>query len=169
MRQMGGIKRERTLLSLYRRYSHAGGGVSSLMERLDIKIINGLIYTDIALWSVKHNNYNNVSVLIDTGAGTTMFSDAVIKRLGCITDDTTTNVRVAGGSLSDVLEITIPRIKLNSIVLTNVYAHSHVCLDEFYFDGILGMNILTRFNVGIDFDDGAISLFDRKGANTRIR
>ena len=53
-----------------------------MSEKLAINIINGLIYTDIELYSLKDSKYYTMSVLFDTGASVTTISDFVLKGLG---------------------------------------------------------------------------------------
>jgi clan AA aspartic protease (TIGR02281 family) len=127
------------------------------MVQVEIKIRNELIYANVPIWSINDNDYREAFVLIDTGATVTAFSEIALKKLGCYKEDKKKSVRTASGFV-DVHETCIPRIQLGPIELTDVMVHAHAYLDDFHFDGIIGMNILSRFNFGVNFDKKTITL-----------
>ena len=134
------------------------------MERLKIHIIKGVMYSYISFWSVAENRYNRMRVLIDTGAAVTTFSEPAIKKLGYSLGKEHNNIRTAGGIISSH-ESTIPKVKIGAIEFANVEAHSNKDIGDYEIDCILGMNILSRFKITIDFDYNLITLDERKIVN----
>ncbi|MCL2053709.1 MAG: retroviral-like aspartic protease family protein [Oscillospiraceae bacterium] len=130
------------------------------MEFLEIKMVRELLYAPIMFWCVADNDYLSMLVLIDTGAAITTFSDSALKRLGYVTDDKSISIRTGGGTTT-ANEVIIPKIQIGSVELTNICAHSNRFLDEFKINGILGMNILSKFNFSVNFDESIISLKKR--------
>ncbi|MCL2054367.1 MAG: retroviral-like aspartic protease family protein [Oscillospiraceae bacterium] len=130
------------------------------MEKINIKIIKGLMYADVPFWSIVDNRYRKVFMLIDTGANTTSFAERVLKELGCFSNAKKSKARTAGGYV-DIHEIQVPKVKIGSVELTNVDVHSHKNLDSFPFDGIIGMNVLSLFNFSVNFDDNIITFDGR--------
>ena len=131
------------------------------MEKLDIIIIKDLVYSEVKFWSIIDNDFFAMRVLIDTGARITTFSDSALIKLGYATDGKPVTVRTGGGT-TIANEITIPKIQIGSTELTNISAHSNKFLDEFKINGILGMNVLSKFNFNVDFDNSLIELKTRK-------
>ncbi|MCL1822779.1 MAG: retroviral-like aspartic protease family protein [Oscillospiraceae bacterium] len=131
------------------------------MMYIEIKTRNDLIYANVPVWSIIDNDYKEALVLIDTGATVTAFSDAALKSLGCYNEEKKASVRTASGFV-DVYEVNIPKVQLGSFELINITVHAHTYLDDFHFDGIIGMNILNQFNFGVNFDTQIMTLEKRK-------
>ncbi|MCL2053963.1 MAG: retroviral-like aspartic protease family protein [Oscillospiraceae bacterium] len=127
------------------------------MEKLGITTINDLIYTDILFWNVSQSKYQNIIVMVDTGAKTTTFSDSTLSRLGYLTNSKPITVRTGGGDLT-ASEVKIPKLKVGNIELNDIIAHSNGFLDNYKIDGILGMNVLRLFNFSVDFDENVVTL-----------
>jgi len=130
------------------------------MEKITIKTRNNLMYADIPIWSMAENRYLNAFMLIDTGANVTSFAQTALKRLGCYNENKKTRVTTASGVV-DVYEVKFPKIRLGNTELVDVDVHSHIHLDNLLFDGIIGMNILRKFNFSVDFDKALLTLENR--------
>jgi predicted aspartyl protease len=129
--------------------------------QIEIIVRNDLIYADIPVWSSIENKYLKARMLIDTGASVTAFSDTVLKRLVNYEDGKKTTVRTASG-IVDVYELRLLKIRLGTIELENIKVHAHIHLDDFHFDGIIGMNVLSMFNFIINLDGNILSLEKRE-------
>ena len=130
------------------------------MIKIEIIVRDSLIYADVPVWSETQKEFLNARMLIDTGACITAFADSALKRLVCYSEDRKTPVRTAGG-IVDVCAVKLPKIKLGNTVLNNVDVHAHEYLNNFHFDGVIGMNILSLYNVCIDFDEKLLTLKNR--------
>ncbi|MCL2053395.1 MAG: retroviral-like aspartic protease family protein [Oscillospiraceae bacterium] len=98
--------------------------------------------------------------MIDTGANVTSFAERALKKLGYCYGEKSI-ARTAGGFV-DVHEAKISKMMIGSVELTNVDVHSHKNLDSFHFDGIIGMNVLGKFNFSVNFDNNIIA-FEKRG------
>jgi len=131
-----------------------------MTDKIEIEIRNGLMYANVPFWSMVEEKYLDALVLIDTGASVTSFPDTTLKRLGCRFDGKKSSVNTANGFV-DVREVTVPKVLFGSIELTDVMVHAHTYLENFLFDGIIGMNVLSLFNFSVNFDDKSITLEKR--------
>jgi predicted aspartyl protease len=130
------------------------------MNQIEIRTRNNLVYADIPVWSATENKYLKAVMLIDTGANTTAFADSALKKLGCYNEDRKTTVRTASGYV-EVHIISLSKIQLGDTELCDVETHAHSYLDDFHFDGILGMNVLRQFNLEINFDNSLLTINKR--------
>jgi len=120
--------------------------------KLEFVLRNGLMYAYVPFWSLVEKDYLKAFVLIDTGASVTAFGNSALKRLGFRLDGKKSSVNTASGAV-EVREVTVPKILLGSIELNNITVHAHTYLDNFLFDGIIGMNVMGLFNFSVDFGD----------------
>jgi clan AA aspartic protease (TIGR02281 family) len=130
------------------------------MIQINIRVRNGLILADIPVWSVVKSEYLKAIMLIDTGASVTAFADYALKRLGCYNEEKKSSVRTAGGFVN-VHVVKLPKVQLGNVEIEDVDVHAHTNLDDFHFDGIIGMNILEKFNFSINFDKKLLTLEER--------
>jgi predicted aspartyl protease len=130
------------------------------MEVIDILTVNGLMYANIPVWSVKENAFRRPLMLIDTGATITSFGAKELKHLGCYNENKKLKVRTASHAV-EVYEVNLPKIQIASFELNDVKAHAHSTFDDFYFDGIIGMNVLGSFNFSVNLDTKTITLQKR--------
>ena len=131
------------------------------MEKLKISRVGGLMFLDIEIWSAKQNKYRNMAILLDTGASVTTISNFILDALGCADAGQTVAVTTAGGTVK-VNTKTIPRIKVGSTIIDDIEVYAHDFPDGCFSDGVLGMNVLGRFNFSVNLDNGLIELEKRK-------
>ncbi|MCL2054043.1 MAG: retroviral-like aspartic protease family protein [Oscillospiraceae bacterium] len=137
------------------------------MEQIEVKLKNDIMYAEIPFWSVIDGGYLDMVVMIDTGATTTAFASNALKRIGCYSEAKKGKARTAGGFV-DTYEVQIPKIKIGNMELAEVGVSSHEQLNDFPFDGILGMNVLMQFNFNVDFDENMITLKRRLGKRSSL-
>ena len=56
----------------------------------------------------------------------------------------------------------ISSILINSLELKDVDVYAHNFPDECFSDGVLGMNVLDKFNFNINLDNNIIDLYIRR-------
>ena len=134
------------------------------MEKLDIRLIKGILFAHIDFWSIRDNDYFTMLFLIDTGAEATTFSHYALEMLGYSIDVNKPVTVRTGGGITTAYEVAIPKIKIGDIELTDITANSNKYLDDFEMDGIIGMNVLMQFNFCVNFDEN-IMLLERRGIN----
>ena len=131
------------------------------MVQVKLSRISGLLFLDIGLWSVKEKKFRNMAILLDTGASVSTISKHILASLGYRESNEKTLVTTAGGPIN-VSSITIEKIKVGIVELSDVDVYSHIFPDECFSDGVLGMNILNLFNFKVDLDHEIIELESRE-------
>lgn len=112
----------------------------------------------------KQNNYSaNINMVVDTGATKSAISNYVATKLGY--DPSQANrfeiVDTAGGEIE---EIPVYRIDILRIATEQYDCIDLLCikyLDDQFIDGVLGMDILTGYDIYISFTDQKIHLRKR--------
>jgi clan AA aspartic protease (TIGR02281 family) len=130
------------------------------MEKLKISRISGLMFVDIDLWSIKENKYRTMSILVDTGASVTTISDYILTSIGYTAASKPVTVTTASGT-ARVHSKTITKVRIGSVEIENVDVYAHNFPDECFSDGVIGMNVLEKFNFSVNLDDGVIELKQR--------
>jgi clan AA aspartic protease (TIGR02281 family) len=118
---------------------------------------NGQYYTDVRLSDI------DAQLLIDTGASTTAISQEVFDQIRTTNTSYlgTFNVQTAGGAVSSpiyrIAELLIGEERLNNVSVMVLPTEN---LQN--FDGLLGMNVIKRFNVSYDQSAGTMRMYKRK-------
>jgi clan AA aspartic protease (TIGR02281 family) len=115
---------------------------------------NGQYYTDVKINSV------NARLLIDTGASTTAVTDSVFAK---VDPRKTTylgnfNVQTAGGSISSAL-YKVSEIQVGSEIFNNISVMVLPTENMRDFDGLLGVNVIRRFNLTYDPSVGTMRMY----------
>jgi predicted aspartyl protease len=131
-----------------------------LTERLDIAVKSGAMFIDVEFWNNINHNYSLATLLLDTGAMVTTISESALKKLGCSISDETVQIRTAIG-YGNVLKATASKLKIASFGFTDMSVHAHKFPDSCDFDGVLGMDVLGRFNFGFNLDENIMRLRPR--------
>jgi clan AA aspartic protease (TIGR02281 family) len=131
------------------------------MAILKISRVGGLMFVDIGLWSVIENKYRNMAILLDTGASVTTISDFILAGIGSAETGKEIMVTTAGGSIK-VCTKTIPKVMIGSEEINDVEVYAHNFPEACFSDGVLGMNVLEKFNFCINLDEYVIELEKRK-------
>ncbi len=123
-------------------------------------LISGNVYIDIKLWSLSKNKYLRMDMLFDTGASVTTISKGIIKDLGYdLTDCEKTKITTASG-IAYVDVVTLKSVKINDIVLENVKVYAHTFPEESFSLGVIGLNIINRFDVEMQFSKKLINFIE---------
>ncbi len=97
-------------------------------------------------------------LMIDTGATLTILDADIANRFGLVGQYETQelNLNTAGGAI-DGTALTLSSLSLGSRNLENVKV-GVIPMSQFQFDGLLGMNVLSRFEFSIDQQNGILNL-----------
>ena len=125
---------------------------------LKMDLFAGLVMTDIKIWNKRKNQYSNLSIVIDTGASVTTISKDILFRAGY--DVSGGNIRriTTASGIEYVKEVHIEKMMLSNYELDDVLVYAHTFPQESFSSGVLGLNILTKFNVNMLFDEQLIKL-----------
>jgi len=100
----------------------------------------------------------NMSITVDTGASVTTISTDILFHAGYdITSGTTKRITTASG-IEYVKEILVEKIKLDTFEMNDVLVYAHTFPQESFSSGVLGLNVLSRFDVNMLFGTGLIEL-----------
>ena len=128
---------------------------------LQMDLLSGLVMADIDLWNKKRNAFSKVSITVDTGASVTTISTDILFRAGYdITSGTTKRITTASG-IEYIKEIVVERIRLDTFEMNDVLVYAHTFPQESFSTGVLGLNVLSKFDVNMLFSKGLIELTSR--------
>jgi predicted aspartyl protease len=134
-----------------------------LIEKLRINIKNDAMFANIKFWNEIDGDYYSATLLLDTGAMITTVNESALKRLGCSISGEIIQIRTAIG-YGSVLKATVSKLKLASFEFADMTVHAHKFPDSCDFHGVLGMDILSKFNFGFNLDESVMELEPRKFA-----
>ena len=125
---------------------------------LQMDMLSGLVMTDIGLWNKKRNLFSKMSITVDTGASVTTISTDILFRAGYdIKSGASKRITTASG-IEYIKEIVVEKIKLNTFEINDVLVYAHTFPQESFSSGVLGLNVLSRFDVNMLFSTGLIEL-----------
>jgi len=128
---------------------------------LDIDLLSGLMMTDIDLWNMARNKYSAMSIVVDTGASVTTISTDILFRAGYdVMAGVSKRITTASG-IEYVKEIMIERLRLDNYEISDILAYAHSFPQESFASGVLGLNVLSLFDVNILFSKQLIELTER--------
>ena len=129
------------------------------MNVLRLKIdLSTVLMTDIKLWNRSKKDYSSLYIAVDTGASMTTISKEILYHAGY--DISTGSVRkfTTASGVEYVRAITLERIKLDSYEMDDVLVYAHTFPQESFVAGVLGLNVLSRFDVNMLFSKGLMEL-----------
>jgi len=125
---------------------------------LDMDLLSGLLMTDIELWNRTKNIYSAMSIVVDTGASVTTISTDILFRAGYdVTTGVSKRITTASG-IEYVKKIIIEKIKLGYFEINNVLVYAHTFPQESFASGVLGLNVLSMFDMNLLFSKQMIEL-----------
>ncbi len=121
-------------------------------------LFSGLLMVDTWLWNKNRNKYSLLSVTLDTGASMTTISKDILYRAGYnITEGRVKRITTASG-IEYVNEVILDKVKLGGLELSNILVYAHTFPQESFSSGVLGLNILSSFDVNLLFSKRQIEL-----------
>ena len=106
---------------------------------------------DLELWSVSANRFRNMMVVFDTGATMTTISKDILYQLGYnVENGEKCRITTASG-VAYVDEVVLDKLKIGSIILKNIKVYAHTFPEESFAIGVLGLNIISKYNIELDF------------------
>ena len=125
---------------------------------LQMDLLSGLVMVDIGLWNRKRDAFSKISITVDTGASVTTISTDILFRAGYdITSGTTKRITTASG-IEYVKEIVVEKLKLDTFEMNDILVYAHTFPQESFSSGVLGLNVLSKFDVNMLFSKGLIEL-----------
>ena len=125
---------------------------------LDMDLFSGILMSDIDIWNKSKGAYSGMSIVVDTGASVTTISTDVLFRAGYnVAAGVMRRITTASG-IEYVREIIVDKIRLDTCELDNVLVYAHTFPQESFSSGVLGLNVLSLFDVTLLFSKNLIEL-----------
>jgi clan AA aspartic protease (TIGR02281 family) len=111
---------------------------------------------EVDLWNKRKSRYSLFSILVDTGAHMTCIDKNTLIRAGYDVESGNKRKITTASGTEYVTEVYIDRIKLGNIELEKVLVYAHEFPEECYMYGVLGLNILSKFDISLLFSERLI-------------
>ncbi|MCL2774348.1 MAG: retroviral-like aspartic protease family protein [Oscillospiraceae bacterium] len=127
--------------------------------------INGYsssIKINVYIWNKYLKKYNTMLIIIDTGASVTTISAEVLYKLGYNLKECNEKTILTASKKEQVKSVNIEKFKIENFELTNIEVYSHEFPeDSFHAAGVLGLNVLTKFDINFLFSQNILKLTPR--------
>ena len=118
---------------------------------LPLTSFRGLMMIDIYVWNKKKSRFDNMFITLDTGASVTTVSNDMLERIGYDTSSGSQKRIITASGIIYVKSISIDKIKIGQFEINNVEVNAHTFPSESYSFGVLGLNVLTMFDINLLF------------------
>ena len=125
---------------------------------IDMSILGGALFVDIPLWDTSSRKLRNTFLAFDTGATVTTISTDILTRLGYDVTVGKKHKITTGSGTAYVREVIVDKLKLGSETVDNVLVYAHDFPDESYITGVIGLNVLSLFDICLLFSKKQIEL-----------
>ena len=124
-------------------------------------LTQAVIITEAKILSSNSKKTINCQMIIDTGASKTTISDKLLKDLGYEPgSEGFTNKKIASGIVK-VKQTKIISITTINRTIKNLIIESIPKPIDKKIEGVIGMDILSQYNITINFNENTITLVDR--------
>ena len=106
---------------------------------------------NVKIWSPKKNNYRSMSLTLDTGAAVTTISKDILDFLGYDTQSKSKKRIITASGVEYADEVILNKLMIARYELTDVKACAHKFPQEILSDGVIGINVLSNFDLFISF------------------
>jgi len=94
----------------------------------------------------------------DTGATVTTISSEILSRLGYDIASGKVQKITTGSGVAHLREIIVDKLMLGKLELKDVKVYAHDFPDECFTTGVIGLNVLSQFDILLSFSKKIISL-----------
>ena len=100
-----------------------------------------------------------LDLALDTGASTTIISTKAAKEIGYELSQITALASFGDASQTHLVpKVTLKSLSLADARVENIEALCYTIPEEHGIDGVIGLNFLCQFNIGLDFKRGILTL-----------
>ena len=117
-----------------------------------------MVMAQIELWNKKLTDYSKMLITIDTGASVTTISSDILHTLGYNTTDGITK-RITTASASIYVKSINMTMRIGEIELNDIEVYAHAFPQESFSLGVLGVNVLSLFDVNFAFSKRKIEFY----------
>jgi predicted aspartyl protease len=114
---------------------------------------------DIDIWNTDTKDFNTAFLTFDTGATVTTISNTILEALGYDVSKGKEQKITTGSGVAIVREITVDALRIGiNYTLENVKVYAHKFPDESFSTGVLGLNVISQFDILLGFSNRLINL-----------
>ena len=136
-------------------------------DNLKMQFLGGTLYVDIEIWDARTKEFKTAFLNFDTGATVTAISADVLDELGYDTSNgKSVKITTASGTAT-VQEVIIKKLRIGTnytLEYVKVYAHNFP--DESFMTGVIGLNVLSQFDIMLVFSSKIITFSMNAAADT---
>jgi predicted aspartyl protease len=127
---------------------------------LDMHTISGALFVYADIWNKNTLRFASGLLTFDTGATVTTISKDILFNLGYnVIDGDVRRIATASG-VEYVREVNIEKMRLGKFVLPQVSVYAHTFPAEGFSTGVIGLNILSKFDISLLFSKKLIELVE---------
>ena len=128
------------------------------MNELFIHMVGGTPAVYVKIWSPAKSIYRSLLLTLDTGAATTTISRDVLHILGYNTQSKEKKRIITASSIEYTDEVTLEKFIIAGFELFDVKAYAHSFPQESYTGGVIGINVLSDFDLFVSFQRKILGL-----------
>ena len=128
------------------------------MKRVSIDMSGSIPIVDVKLWSRTKNAYRTASLFLDTGAAVTTISKDILHILGYDTQSKEKRRITTASGIEYVDEVFLDRLMISGYELENIKVYAHTFPQESFSDGVIGINVLSKFDMFISIKKKILEL-----------
>jgi len=128
------------------------------MKRISIDMSGSIPIIDVKMWSRVKSTYRTASLFLDTGAAVTTISKDILHILGYDTQSKEKRRITTASGIEYVDEVYIEKLMIAGYELQNVKVYAHTFPQESFSDGVIGINVLSKFDMFISIKKKILEL-----------
>jgi predicted aspartyl protease len=132
--------------------------IKKALNVLDMHMIGSNLSVFVNIWDKTNKKFKKGSLTFDTGASMTTISKDILFDLGYDVENGKTHLITTASGVAYVNEVTLDKIRLGDCLLENVTAYAHTFPSESLTVGVIGLNILSQFDITLQFSQRLIHL-----------
>ena len=136
-----------------------------MAEKIGMHNLGGALYIDVDVWDKSAQIFRRGFLMFDTGATVTTISSDILAGLGYNTTDGPVQQITTGSGIAFVKEVEVDKIRLGTYEIENVKVYSHTFPDESFSTGVIGLNVISLFDINLLFSKRLIE-FNKFGGAT---
>ena len=129
--------------------------------KLEMQRIGSLFFIKVYFYTFKTQQYKECWIGLDTGAETTTLSKDILYNLEYNVSDYPSKRIIAATKKEYVNVVNLEKLKLGDFELNNIEVNA-LDFENSFISGVLGLNVLTKFDVNFLFSQNLIEFTPRK-------
>lgn len=119
----------------------------------------GQIIVECSVYSIDSSKYRNLDLVFDTGATVSGIGEKIALDLGYdkYNDEDIVYLDTAGGD-AKAYSIILSQIQFSGVKYRNIKMLRNIKFDKINIDGVIGLDIIMRYNILLDFSSDSMLL-----------